>query len=55
MMAFLGSFSAFMMCVIGPVSAKIMLGGRCSVFDGGLLTLGVCMAIWGTVAGFLSA
>ncbi|KAF8078445.1 transmembrane amino acid transporter protein-domain-containing protein [Lyophyllum atratum] len=53
-MAFLGSFSAFMLCVIGPVSAKIMLAGRCSLLDGIFLTLGVMMAIWGTVAAFLA-
>lgn len=54
-MAFLGSFSAFMLCVIGPISAKVMLAGRCGVFDAAILGLGVLMAVWGTVAAFLAA
>ena len=52
MMAFLGSFSAFILCVIGPVAAKIMLAGRCSIFDGVVLALGIVKAIWGTAAAF---
>ncbi|KAG5644730.1 hypothetical protein DXG03_007859 [Asterophora parasitica] len=54
MMAFLGSFSAFMLCVIGPISAKVMLAGRCSSFDGVCLAIGVIMAVWGTVSAFLA-
>lgn len=54
-MAFLGSFSAFMLCVIGPISAKVMLAGRCGMFDAALLGLGVLMGVWGTVAAFLAA
>lgn len=52
MMAFLGSFSAFMLCVIGPVSAKVALAGKCSFTDAGLLVVAVVMAAWGTVAAF---
>jgi vesicular inhibitory amino acid transporter len=52
MMAFLGSFSAFILCVIGPISAKVMLAGRCGVFDAVVLTLGIIKAIWGTAAAF---
>ncbi|TDL28680.1 hypothetical protein BD410DRAFT_712320 [Rickenella mellea] len=52
MMAFLGSFSAFLLCVIGPVSAKIALAGRCSTWDGLLLSVAIVMAVWGTVAAF---
>ncbi|KAF5377663.1 hypothetical protein D9615_005253 [Tricholomella constricta] len=54
MMAFLGSFSAFMLCVIGPISAKVMLAGRCSLLDGTFLAVGVIMAVWGTLAAFLA-
>jgi len=53
-MAFLGSFSAFMLCVIGPVSAKSALAGRWSVWDVLLLVVAVIMAVWGTVAAFWS-
>jgi solute carrier family 32 (vesicular inhibitory amino acid transporter) len=52
MMAFLGSFSAFILCVIGPIAAKIMLAGHCGIFDGVVLTLGIMKAIWGTAAAF---
>lgn len=52
MMAFLGAFSAFLLCVIGPVSAKISLNGRVQVLDVFLLTMAVVMASWGTVAAF---
>jgi vesicular inhibitory amino acid transporter len=54
-MAFLGSFSAFMLCVIGPVSAKSALAGRWSVWDVLLLIVAVIMAVWGTVAAFWSS
>ncbi|KLO16986.1 hypothetical protein SCHPADRAFT_868718 [Schizopora paradoxa] len=52
MMAFLGSFSAFMLCVIGPLSAKGALNGRLGLSDSILLAIGVVMAIWGTIAAF---
>ncbi|KAI0348628.1 hypothetical protein BDW22DRAFT_1320195 [Trametopsis cervina] len=55
MMAFLGSFSAFLICVIGPVSAKIALTGKCSLWDGALLGTAIVMAAWGTAAAFWSA
>ncbi|KAH7883747.1 transmembrane amino acid transporter protein-domain-containing protein [Phlebopus sp. FC_14] len=48
LMAFLGSFSAFVICVIGPISAKIALTGRCHWFDAILLGMSVVMAAWGT-------
>lgn len=54
LMAFLGSFSAFMLCVIGPITAKVILAGRCGALDAGLLGLGILMAGWGTVAAFLA-
>lgn len=52
MMAFLGSFSAFMLCVIGPLSAKGALNGRLGWGDTALLLMGIVMAIWGTIAAF---
>ncbi|KAJ7156133.1 transmembrane amino acid transporter protein-domain-containing protein, partial [Mycena filopes] len=51
-MAFLGSFSAFVLCVIGPIAAKIALERRCGVFDGVVMLLAVGMAVWGTGAAF---
>ena len=55
LMAFLGSFSAFMICVIGPIGANIAISGKCTFFDGLTLGLATIMAVWGTVAAFLSA
>lgn len=55
MMAFLGSFSAFILCVIGPITAKIMLAGRCGIFDGVILALSIMKATWGTAVAFLAA
>ncbi|RDB29207.1 Vacuolar amino acid transporter 1 [Hypsizygus marmoreus] len=54
LMAFLGSFSAFMLCVIGPISAKVALAGHCGIFDGIVVAMGIMMALWGTVAAFLA-
>ncbi|KAJ7157928.1 transmembrane amino acid transporter protein-domain-containing protein [Mycena crocata] len=54
-MAFLGSFSAFVLCVIGPIAAKVALNGRCGFFDGFVMALAVVMAVWGTGAAFLDA
>lgn len=53
MMAFLGSFSAFIICIIGPIGAKIAIEKRCSFFDGLVLAIGIVMAVWGTVVAFL--
>lgn len=50
MMAFLGSFSAFLICVIGPVAAKVALAGRSGIWDALLLMIAVGMAAWGTGA-----
>ena len=52
MMAFLGSFSAFVLCVIGPVAAKMALTKKYEVHDVALLIIAVVSAIWGTVAAF---
>jgi len=53
LMAFLGSFSAFLICIIGPISAKIAMERKCGVFDGLVVVVAVVMAVWGTVAAFL--
>jgi len=53
-MAFLGSFSAFMLCVIGPVSAKSALVGHWRAWDILLLVVAIVMAAWGTFAAFWS-
>jgi solute carrier family 32 (vesicular inhibitory amino acid transporter) len=54
MMAFLGSFSAFMLCVIYPVCSKIALEKRVGLWDVILLVMAIVMAAWGTGAAFLS-
>ncbi|KAI0932302.1 hypothetical protein AcW2_000971 [Taiwanofungus camphoratus] len=54
MMAFLGAFSSFLLCVIGPVSAKVALAGKCGAWDAFLLTSGIIMATWGTITAFWS-
>ncbi|KAK7058807.1 hypothetical protein VNI00_001431 [Paramarasmius palmivorus] len=55
MMAFLGSFSAFMICIIGPISAKVALERRCGIADGIILVIGLVMAAWGTGSAFVAA
>ncbi|THU94817.1 hypothetical protein K435DRAFT_667480 [Dendrothele bispora CBS 962.96] len=55
MMAFLGSFSAFMICIIGPIAAKVALERKCGILDGFILIVGVVMAVWGTGSAFVSA
>lgn len=54
-MAFLGAFSAFVLCVIGPIGAKISLAGKCQWFDAIILFGASVMAIWGTVAAVWSS
>ncbi|KAI0651771.1 transmembrane amino acid transporter protein-domain-containing protein [Trametes meyenii] len=63
-MAVLGSTFSFVLCVIGPVLAKVALRadaarggwfGRCGVWDGLLLVISTAMAVWGTVCAFESA
>jgi len=51
-MAFLGSFSAFTICIIGPVSAHIRLNGARQL-DLAILFVAILMATWGTIAAFL--
>ena len=48
MMGILGSLFAFLMCVIGPISAKIAIDKKCTKWDALILLVGVTMASWGT-------
>lgn len=52
MMAFVGSFSAFVLCVIGPVAAKMALTHRYEAKDVCLMIFAVGSAVWGTIAAF---
>jgi vesicular inhibitory amino acid transporter len=54
-MAFLGSFSAFVICVIGPILAKMMLSRRAEMLDTVILSIATVMAVWGTLAAFWSS
>ncbi|KAJ7619613.1 transmembrane amino acid transporter protein-domain-containing protein [Roridomyces roridus] len=49
-MAFLGSFTVFLLCVIGPIVAKVAIedGWRWGVFDVVVVLLAAGMAVWGT-------
>ena len=52
-MGILGAFSAFTLCVIGPLAAKLAIygaSGWTGVMDVMLLILAVTMATWGTVS-----
>ncbi|KDQ09240.1 hypothetical protein BOTBODRAFT_37148 [Botryobasidium botryosum FD-172 SS1] len=53
-MSFLGAFSAFVICVIIPLSAKIRIEGTYGwyrVLDYSLIAISVGMAAWGTYCG----
>ncbi|KAF8508116.1 transmembrane amino acid transporter protein-domain-containing protein [Gautieria morchelliformis] len=51
-MAILGSFSTFVLCVIWPICAKAAIQGRCSWYDGILLGMSAVFTVWGTIAAF---
>jgi vesicular inhibitory amino acid transporter len=51
-MAFLGAFSAFMLCVIGPICAKAALERHMGIVDRVLLVIAVGMAAAGTWVSF---
>ncbi|KAJ1311803.1 hypothetical protein OPQ81_010268 [Rhizoctonia solani] len=51
-MAFLGAFTAFMLCVIGPICAKAALDRKLEVLDGVLLVIAAGMAAAGTWVAF---
>lgn len=52
MMAFLGSFSAFVLCIIGPVGAKVAIEKKLGRLDAVLLMIAIVMAAWGTFSAF---
>ena len=54
-MAVLGSFSVFMLCVIGPIAAKTTIQRKVTTTDAMILMVSTLMAVWGTVAAFRSA
>ncbi|KAI0321704.1 transmembrane amino acid transporter protein-domain-containing protein [Amylostereum chailletii] len=55
LMAILGSFSAFLLCVIGPVAAKMAIEGGRNGKDMFFITTAALMAAWGTVIAVSSA
>jgi len=52
MMSFLGSFSAFTICIIGPILAHIQLNGG-KWWDKVVLGIAMMMAVWGTTVSFI--
>ncbi|KAG8986496.1 hypothetical protein FRB94_014061 [Tulasnella sp. JGI-2019a] len=55
MMAFLGAFSAFTLCVIGPLAAKMSLERRIGFMDLIMLIVAVIMASWATYIAIVAA
>lgn len=53
-MAVLGSFTVFLLCVIGPITAKMTLQRKITAVDAAILMVSTAMAMWGTVAAFRS-
>jgi hypothetical protein len=53
LMAFLGAFSAFLICILGPICAKIAIEGRCGATDAILFIIVFVMMVWGTLASFM--
>jgi vesicular inhibitory amino acid transporter len=53
-MAIVGSFTVFALCVIGPIAAKISLERKATAVDITILISSIIMALWGTAAAFLS-
>ncbi|KAF5374800.1 hypothetical protein D9758_000114 [Tetrapyrgos nigripes] len=43
MMGFLGAFSAFMICIVGPIAAKVALERKCGAMDFVILVVAVVM------------
>jgi len=52
MMAILGAFTTFLLCIIGPLAAKIVLEGR-TARDVCFLVVAVPMAVWGSMVAFM--
>ncbi|KIY72765.1 hypothetical protein CYLTODRAFT_343436 [Cylindrobasidium torrendii FP15055 ss-10] len=55
LMAFMGSFAAFLICVIGPIGAHVSINRKCTVLDGTAFVIAVVMAVWGTATAFMAA
>lgn len=55
MMGILGSLFSFLICVIGPIGAKIAIDKKCNKFDGSILLIGIAMASWGTFSVWYTA
>ncbi|KAI0079589.1 hypothetical protein K474DRAFT_1617378 [Panus rudis PR-1116 ss-1] len=55
MMAFLGAFTSFLLCVIGPLLAKMALSREVKWYDAITLLVAIVMASWGTGAAFWEA
>lgn len=55
MMGILGSLFSFLICVIGPIGAKIAIDRKCNRFDGSILLIGIAMASWGTFSVWYTA
>lgn len=54
-MSLLGAGSAFLLCIIGPIAAKMLIeesSGWVGVMDWILLVVASIMAAWGTAAAF---
>ncbi|KAG8926700.1 hypothetical protein FRC00_002635 [Tulasnella sp. 408] len=47
-MAFLGAFSAFLLCVIGPLAAKMAIERRVTWYDSLMIVVATIMAVWAT-------
>jgi hypothetical protein len=53
LMSFLGAFSSFVLCIIGPLAAKMCLDEGGAAVGDWILLIGACvMACWGTLAAF---
>jgi solute carrier family 32 (vesicular inhibitory amino acid transporter) len=52
MMAILGAFTAFVLCIVGPLAAKLSLEGR-NVRDMIFLVIAIPMAAWGSTVAFM--
>ncbi|KAG8903037.1 hypothetical protein FRB99_003807 [Tulasnella sp. 403] len=54
-MTFLGAFSAFALCVIGPLAAKMAIERRVTILDCLLIVIAVIMAVWATGIAIMEA
>lgn len=54
-MAFLGAFSAFALCVIGPLAAKMSIDRRVTWYDSLMIVVATVMATWATYIAITTA